>query len=81
MYWERYLIIPVMLTINRMPFTWKLYEPRIEIFLTIGTFSLFLLFYLAASRLIPLIPVWEVQDGTNDTLSAKSGQDSRPNHQ
>ena len=63
MYWERYLIVPVMLTINRMPFTWKLYEPRIEIFLTIGTFSLFLLFYMIVSRLIPLIPVWEVQEG------------------
>jgi len=63
MYWERYLIIPVTLTINRMPFTWRLYSPRIEIFLTIGTFSLFILMYMIASRLIPLIPVWEVQEG------------------
>ena len=63
MYWERYVIVPVMLTINRMPFTWKLYEPRVEIFLTIGTFSMFLLFYMIASRLIPLVPVWEVQEG------------------
>jgi Ni/Fe-hydrogenase subunit HybB-like protein len=63
MYWERYIIIPVTLSINRMPFTWRLYEPRIEIFLTIGTFSMFLLFYMIASRLIPLIPVWEVQEG------------------
>jgi molybdopterin-containing oxidoreductase family membrane subunit len=63
MYWERYIIIPVMLTINRMPFTWWLYEPGIEIFLTIGTFSMFLLFYMIASRLIPLVPVWEVQEG------------------
>jgi len=63
MYWERYIIVPVMLTINRMPFTWRLYQPGVEIFLTIGTFALFLLFYMAASRLIPLIPVWEVQEG------------------
>ena len=63
MYWERYIIVPVMLTINRMPFTWRLYEPGIEIFLTIGTFSMFLLFYMIASRLIPLVPVWEVQEG------------------
>ena len=63
MYWERYIIVPVMLTINRMPFTWRLYEPRIEVFLTIGTFAMFLLFYMIASRLIPLIPVWEVQEG------------------
>jgi molybdopterin-containing oxidoreductase family membrane subunit len=63
MYWERYIIVPVMLSINRMPFTWRLYEPGIEIYLTIGTFSMFLLFYMIASRLIPLIPVWEVQEG------------------
>ncbi|HEX2991118.1 MAG TPA: NrfD/PsrC family molybdoenzyme membrane anchor subunit [Anaerolineales bacterium] len=63
MYWERYIIVPVMLTINRMPFTWRLYEPRIEVFLTIGTFAMFLLFYMIASRLIPLVPVWEVQEG------------------
>ncbi|MGB8981500.1 MAG: NrfD/PsrC family molybdoenzyme membrane anchor subunit [Anaerolineales bacterium] len=63
MYWERYIIVPVTLAINRMPFTWRLYEPGIEIYLTIGTFSMFLLFYMIASRLIPLIPVWEVQEG------------------
>ena len=27
MWFERYIIIPVSLTINRMPFTWKLYVP------------------------------------------------------
>jgi molybdopterin-containing oxidoreductase family membrane subunit len=74
MYWERYIIIPVMLTINRMPFTWRLYEPRIEIFLTIGTFSLFLLFYMIASRLIPLIPVWEVQEGQMTHTLRKVGK-------
>lgn len=63
MYWERYVIIPLMLTINRMPFTWRLFEPRLDVFLTIGTFAMFLLFYMIASRLIPLIPVWEVQEG------------------
>ena len=63
MYFERYLIVPVMLTINRMPFTWKLYLPRVEVFLTIGTFALFIWLYMLASRLIPLIPVWEVQEG------------------
>lgn len=78
MYWERYLIVPVMLTINRMPFTWKLYEPRIEIFLTIGTFSVFLLFYMVASRLIPLIPVWEVQEGQMTHSLRKVGKAELP---
>lgn len=74
MYWERYIIVPVMLSINRMPFTWKLYEPRVEIFLTIGTFSMFLLFYMIASRLIPLIPVWEVQEGQMTHTLRKVGK-------
>ena len=63
MWLERYVIIPLGLSINRMPFTWRLYVPAIEIFLTIGTISLFLLLYMLASRLIPIVPVWEVQEG------------------
>jgi molybdopterin-containing oxidoreductase family membrane subunit len=78
MYFERYLIFPVGLTINRMPFTWRLYHPRIEIPLTIGTFSLFLLLYMIASRLIPLVPVWEVQEGQIAHRLIKVGKSSVP---
>jgi molybdopterin-containing oxidoreductase family membrane subunit len=78
MYWERYLIVPVMLTINRMPFTWKLYVPAIEIYLTIGTFATFTLFYMIASRLIPLIPVWEVQEGQMVHTLRKVGKTEVP---
>src|SRR3990172_431876 len=78
MWFERYIIIPVSLSINRMPFTWKLYFPRIEIFLTIGTFAMFLLFYLIASRLIPLIPVWEVQEGQMAHTMRKVGKAEVP---
>jgi Ni/Fe-hydrogenase subunit HybB-like protein len=78
MWYERYIIIPVSLTINRMPFTWKLYFPRIEIFLTIGTFAMFLLFYMIASRLIPLVPVWEVQEGQMAHSLRKVGKTEVP---
>ncbi len=74
MWIERYVIIPETLTINRMPFTWRIYVPRIEIFLTIGTFALFLLLYMLASRLIPLIPVWEVQEGQEGHILRKIGK-------
>ncbi len=63
MWFERFMIIPLSLTVNNMPFTWRIYVPRIEIPLTIGTVALFILLYMIASRLIPLIPVWEVQEG------------------
>jgi molybdopterin-containing oxidoreductase family membrane subunit len=63
MWLERYVIIPISLTINRMPFTWRQYVPGIEIPLGIGTLALFILLYMLASRLIPLVPIWEVQEG------------------
>jgi molybdopterin-containing oxidoreductase family membrane subunit len=63
MYLERYIIVPISLAINRQPFTWKLYQPGIEIPLSIGTLAFFILLYMLASKLIPLIPVWEVQEG------------------
>ncbi|MBN2387924.1 MAG: polysulfide reductase NrfD [Anaerolineales bacterium] len=63
MWCERYVIIPISLTINRMPFTWQSYRPGIEIVLGIGTLAFFILLYMLASRLVPLVPVWEVQEG------------------
>ncbi len=78
MWIERYVIIPETLTINRMPFTWRIYIPHVEIFLTIGTFSLFFLLYMAASRLIPLVPVWEVQEGQESHTLRKVGKARLP---
>jgi molybdopterin-containing oxidoreductase family membrane subunit len=63
MWFERYIIIPVSLSINRMPFTWRLYKPGVEIPLGIGTLAFFILLYMIAAKVIPLIPVWEVQEG------------------
>jgi Ni/Fe-hydrogenase subunit HybB-like protein len=63
MYIERFLIVPIMLTRNRFPFAWDDYRPRIELVISVGSLCLFLLLYLLASRLVPLIPVWEVQEG------------------
>ena len=63
MYIERYVIVPISLTVNRMPFTWKSYIPGVEIWLTIGTFAFFILLYMIASKIVPLVPVWEVQEG------------------
>ncbi len=74
MWIERFVIIPVSLTITRMPFTWRLYKPSIEIPITIGTFALFMLLYMLASRLIPLVPVWEVQEGQNAHILLKVGK-------
>jgi Ni/Fe-hydrogenase subunit HybB-like protein len=78
MWIERFVIVPVSLTITRMPFTWRLYKPSIEIPLTIGTFALFILLYMLASRLIPLVPVWEVQEGQRAHSMRKVGKAEFP---
>jgi molybdopterin-containing oxidoreductase family membrane subunit len=76
MWFERYIIVPISLTINRMPFTWRLYQPGIEVWLGIGTLAFFILLYMAASRLIPLIPVWEVQEGQMAHSLRKYGRET-----
>jgi Ni/Fe-hydrogenase subunit HybB-like protein len=78
MWIERYVIIPMSLTITRMPFTWRIYKPGIEIPLTIGTFALFMFLYMIASRLIPLVPVWEVQEGQEAHTLRKVGKAQIP---
>jgi len=63
------IYLPVLAALTRESVAWPHLPPaprnvpQIEVYLTIGTFALFLLFYLIASRLIPLVPVWEVQEG------------------
>jgi Ni/Fe-hydrogenase subunit HybB-like protein len=78
MWIERFIIIPVSLTITRMPFTWRMYKPNIEIPLSIGTLALFLLLYMLASRLIPMVPVWEVQEGQSAHVLRKVGKAEIP---
>jgi Ni/Fe-hydrogenase subunit HybB-like protein len=78
MWFERYIIIPISLTINRQPFTWRLYQPSIEIPLSIGTLAFFILLYMIASRLIPLVPVWEVQEGQMAHTLRKVGRATVP---
>jgi Ni/Fe-hydrogenase subunit HybB-like protein len=78
MWIERFVIIPISETITRMPFTWRLYHPSIEIPLTIGTVALFLLLYMVASRIIPIVPVWEVQEGQSAHTLRKVGKAEIP---
>jgi len=64
MYLERYIIVATFLTKGNMPFDWGVYSPTIiEFLISLGSLSLFILLYALASRIIPLVPVWEVQEG------------------
>ncbi len=63
MYLERYFIIPVFLGYNELPFSWSIYIPRAGVLLTIASIAGVVLAYMLFSRLIPLIPVWEILEG------------------
>ncbi|MEA4909105.1 MAG: polysulfide reductase NrfD [Chloroflexi bacterium] len=78
MYAERYTIIPMVLGHQRMPFVWGEYTPRIEILIAFGTLCLFMFLYTIASRLIPMVPVWEVQEGQLAHTLRKVGKTEVP---
>jgi molybdopterin-containing oxidoreductase family membrane subunit len=64
MYFERYIIVTGFLRRNHLPFNWGSYVPSlVEIAIVGGSLAAFLLLYALLSRLIPMIPVWEVREG------------------
>ncbi len=64
MYLERYIIVTGFLQRNHLPFNWGDYSPSVvEISIVTGSLAAFLLLYALLSRLIPLIPIWEVREG------------------
>jgi molybdopterin-containing oxidoreductase family membrane subunit len=64
MFLERYIIVTGFLRRNHLPFNWGDYTPSVvEILIVVGALAAFLLLYALLSRLIPIIPVWEVREG------------------
>jgi Ni/Fe-hydrogenase subunit HybB-like protein len=64
MFLERYIIVTGFLRRNHLPFNWGDYSPSVvEISIVAGSLCAFLLLYALLSRLVPLIPVWEVREG------------------
>jgi molybdopterin-containing oxidoreductase family membrane subunit len=79
MYAERFTIIPLTLGHQRSPFDWGIYNPTIiEVSIALGTLCLFIFLYLLASRFIPLVPVWEVQEGQMSHTLRKIGKTEIP---
>ena len=64
MYIERVVIVSGFLSRNELPFNWVNYTPHLpEVLITVGTFGFLALMYLLATRVIPIIPLWEVYEG------------------
>lgn len=64
MYLERILIVSGMLSRNELPFNWVNYTPHWpEIAITIGTFAFLGLLYMLWTKIVPIVPTWEVYEG------------------
>jgi molybdopterin-containing oxidoreductase family membrane subunit len=64
MFLERYIIVTGFLRRNHLPYNWGDYSPSpVEISIILGSVCAFLLLYALFSRLVPMIPVWEVREG------------------
>ncbi len=64
MYFERILIVAGYLSRPELSFNWVNYTPHApEILITMGTFAFLALLYVVFTRVVPIIPVWEVYEG------------------
>ncbi|MEM4297109.1 MAG: NrfD/PsrC family molybdoenzyme membrane anchor subunit, partial [Nitrososphaerota archaeon] len=60
MWLERWNIIVPSLALPQLPYPWGTYTPTwVELSITAGAFSLFMLIYLVFSKLFPIVSIWE----------------------
>jgi molybdopterin-containing oxidoreductase family membrane subunit len=79
MYAERFMITPTSLSEQRVPFFWGDYWPQFtDSGIVIGTFAWFTFLYLVMAKLIPMVPVWEVQEGQMAHTLRKVGKAKIP---
>lgn len=64
MYIERYVIVPLSLGYNELPYSWGRYIPQIpESYISFGAFLFVIFTYAISTRLVPIVPVFEVKEG------------------
>jgi len=69
MWLERFIIVVPSLSQPRLMPTQVVYYPTwVELFVTLGFFSTFILFYVLFTKLFPIVSVWEVQEGREKSL-------------
>jgi hypothetical protein len=79
MYAERLTIIPLTLSHGRSPFDWgELSLKFADVAIPVGSMCFFIFLYLLASRVIPLVPVWEVQEGQESHILRQVGKTKVP---
>ncbi|MEW6455495.1 MAG: NrfD/PsrC family molybdoenzyme membrane anchor subunit [Acidobacteriota bacterium] len=69
MWLERFTIVVPTLVNPRLPYEQGIYIPTwVELFLMIGCFAWFILFYVIFSKLFPIVSIWEVKEGREKML-------------
>ena len=70
MWLERFIIVVPSLSQPRLMPTEVVYHPTwAELFVTLGFFSTFILFYVLFTKLFPIVSVWEVQEGREKSVA------------
>jgi molybdopterin-containing oxidoreductase family membrane subunit len=69
MWLERFIIVVPSLSQPRLMPTQVVYHPTwVELFITLGFFSTFILFYVLFTKLFPIVSVWEIQEGREKSV-------------
>jgi molybdopterin-containing oxidoreductase family membrane subunit len=73
MWLERFIIVVPSLSQPRLMPTQIVYHPTwVELFITLGFFSTFILFYVIFTKLFPIVSVWEIQEGREKSVEEVS---------
>lgn len=73
MWIERYTIVVPSLSHTRLPYPLGIYTPSwVELSLMAGCLAAFVLLYMFFSKVFPIVSIWEVQEGMDDSVDEVS---------
>lgn len=73
MWIERYTIVVPSLSHTRLPYPLGIYTPSwVELSLMAGCLAAFVLLYMLFSKVFPIVSIWEVQEGMDDSVDEVS---------
>ena len=79
MWIERFLIVVGTLSLPRLDFTVGSYQPSwVELGILVGSFGLFVLFYLLFIQAAPIVSIWEVREGDHLASQKSTPTDHDP---
>jgi molybdopterin-containing oxidoreductase family membrane subunit len=81
MWFERFVIIPTTLARDYLPSSWSYYSPTwVEIGIFLGTLGIFFTFYLAFTRIAPVVAIAEVKAILKSAGNQYTGENAKHPH-